>query len=39
MPVKKKGKKFVVNDQEFDTEAAANEAYQKYLAAAMGVST
>lgn len=38
MPVKKNGKKWEVNKNEYDTEAEAIKAYQAYLNAAMGVA-
>lgn len=36
MPVKKSGKKYTVKGEEYDSEQAANEAYKKYIAKAMG---
>lgn len=38
MPVKKSGKKFAVNNKEFGTEQAANDAYKSYVAQAMGAN-
>lgn len=37
MPITKIGNKYKVNDEEFDTQDAANEAYMKYVNKAMGV--
>lgn len=36
MPITKSGDKYKVNDEEFDTQELANEAYMKYINKAMG---